>query len=335
MNSQEDFLKNLINLNEFHRKNCAFFSRYLSRYFGDGFITELSDLPYLPVQFFKYFDLLSVPPSDIVKTMYSSGTGGHRSKIHLDKHNALNQTKVLGKLGRSVLGSIRRPMVVLARKEKTVLRNGFSAQVAGINGFRAFSNAIYFLFESDGSLCEDTIREIENYKKVGVKPFLFGFTSILWNDVQGIDLPISRPFDGCTLIHGGGWKKLESLGISNNVFESQICAKLGNLKIVNYYGMIEQVGSIFFQCENHFFHDSDVGKILIRDIHSWELCPDGKVGLIHCLSELPTSYPGHSLLTEDLGVRYSGTCECGSSMPRFKVLGRAEKAEVRGCSDAV
>ena len=52
------------------------------------------------------------------------------------------------------------------------------------------------------------------------------------------------------------------------------------------------------------------------------------------LSALPGSYPGHSILTEDLGVL------CGEDEPEagrrgrcFQVLGRVPEAELRGCSD--
>jgi hypothetical protein len=52
------------------------------------------------------------------------------------------------------------------------------------------------------------------------------------------------------------------------------------------------------------------------------------------VSCLPTSYPGHSLLTEDLGIIHgadlSGTVMKGRS---FEILGRVPRAELRGCSD--
>ena len=49
---------------------------------------------------------------------------------------------------------------------------------------------------------------------------------------------------------------------------------------------------------------------------------------------LPRSYPGHSLLTEDLGVLLGeDDCPCGRKGKYFKVTGRVPRAEVRGCSD--
>lgn len=52
------------------------------------------------------------------------------------------------------------------------------------------------------------------------------------------------------------------------------------------------------------------------------------------LSLLPRSYPGHSLLTEDMGVLLGeDDCPCGRLGKYVRVTGRVPKAEVRGCSD--
>ena len=41
-----------------------------------------------------------------------------------------------------------------------------------------------------------------------------------------------------------------------------------------------------------------------------------------------------SILTEDEGILYGeDDCKCGQNGKYFKVLGRIEQAEIRGCSD--
>ena len=47
------------------------------------------------------------------------------------------------------------------------------------------------------------------------------------------------------LIHGGGWKKLENLKISNKDFCDAAQDTFGSCSVHNYYGMVEQTGSIF------------------------------------------------------------------------------------------
>ena len=51
---------------------------------------------------------------------------------------------------------------------------------------------------------------------------------------------------------------------------------------------------------------------------------------------LTTSYPGHSILTEDLGTIYGeDDCKCGKNGKYFKVHGRQLNSEPRGCSDVI
>jgi phenylacetate-coenzyme A ligase PaaK-like adenylate-forming protein len=135
------------------------------------------------------------------------------------------------------------------------------------------------------------------------------------------------------LLHGGGWKKLENLKITNSLFKNKLNLKLNLKNIYNYYGMIEQTGSIFTECKNGYFHTTIFSDIFIRD-QNFEKQNFNKRGLIQLISLIPTSYPGHNILTEDIGeIKGEDTCNCGKSGKYFLVHGRAKKAEIRGCSD--
>ena len=98
--------------------------------------------------------------------------------------------------------------------------------------------------------------------------------------------------------------------------------------------MVEQTGSIFVQCKYGFFHTPSFSDLIIRN-HKTHLPEEfGNQGLIQLLSVIPKSYPGHSLLTEDIGTIYGiDNCKCGRMGKYFKVHGRMKNAEVRGCSD--
>ena len=64
-------------------------------------------------------------------------------------------------------------------------------------------------------------------------------------------------------------------------------------------------------------------------------CGFNKIGFLQVISSLPESYPGHSLLTEDLGIVIGeDDCKCKRKGKYFKVLGRVQDADVKGCSDA-
>jgi hypothetical protein len=139
---------------------------------------------------------------------------------------------------------------------------------------------------------------------------------------------------GSTLIHGGGWKRLEDQRVDNATFKALLHKHLGIEHIFNYYGMVEQVGSIFMECEHGHLHAPVFADVFTRDPITLEPLLPGHKGILQVMSILPTSYPGHSLLTEDLGVIHGeDDCPCGRMGRHFSVSGRLPKAEPRGCSD--
>ena len=98
--------------------------------------------------------------------------------------------------------------------------------------------------------------------------------------------------------------------------------------------MVEQIGTVFIESEigDGSLTCPSFADVIIRDPITLEPLPNGETGLIQTLSTLPVSYPGHSILTEDLGV-IEGVDDQNRLGKRFRVLGRLPKAEVRGCSD--
>ncbi len=73
-------------------------------------------------------------------------------------------------------------------------------------------------------------------------------------------------FQNGILLHGGGWKKLDKLKINNDNFRKKLFSKIKLKKIHNYYGLVEQTGSIFIESnECGYFHTSVYSDILIRN----------------------------------------------------------------------
>lgn len=105
-------------------------------------------------------------------------------------------------------------------------------------------------------------------------------------------------------------------------------------QVVNYYGMVEQTGAIYLECEEGHLHVPIYADIVIRDPADFSPVETGQSGLIEVMSLVPRSYPGHALLTEDVGsVLGEDDCPCGRLGKYFRVSGRVAKAEARGCSD--
>jgi len=110
--------------------------------------------------------------------------------------------------------------------------------------------------------------------------------------------------------------------------------KFGITQIYNFYGMVEQVGSVFLENSQGFLHCPNFADVIIRNPIDFSEQEHGKEGLIQVVSALPKSYPGFSLLTEDIGVIMGeDDASNGWKGKYFKIIGRAKKAELRGCSD--
>lgn len=214
---------------------------------------------------------------------------------------------------------------------------GKTARTAAVNGFSLFGKKHFFALDDDMELDLDGTLEFLEANK-GKKIFVFGFTYVIYQHLlkklEGIEANID--LSNAFFLHGGGWKKLEKLKVSDNDFKALIQEHTKCINVHNYYGMIEQTGSIYFECEKGSLHVPTNGAVLIRNFNTLKVNGYGQEGLIQVFSSIQKSYPGHSLLTDDIGVVYPAeNCSCGRTSDILKIHGRLKLAEVRGCSDAV
>ena len=333
--------RRLKELTTLHRNSCPEYSRILDGMnFDETKADSYEDLPFLPVRLFKELSLRSVPQEDIVKTMTSSGTSGQRvSKIFLDKATSSNQQKTMVKIVSDFTGSARMPMIIIDCPSVIKDRTKFSARGAGILGFSIFGTKKIYALNDEMQLDLEGLREfLDKYK--GQRILLFGFTFMIWQhfykelvrlyETTGEKLDLSNAI----MIHGGGWKKLVSEAVSPQEFHDSLKGVCGLDSIHDYYGMVEQTGCIYMQCECGHLHASIFSDVIIRNPLDFSVNPIGEKGIIQVVSAIPESYPGHSLLTEDEGVILGeDDCPCGRKGKYFKVFGRLKNAEIRGCSD--
>ena len=331
------YIKHLKALTEFHKNNCLEYGKIIDGIFGTKDILTPEDTPFIPVRLFKELDLKSIPDSEVFKVLTSSGTSGQRvSKIYVDKSVTEKQRKVLSKLTTDFIGPKRLPMLIIDSKSTLRDPRSFSARGAGILGFSMFGKNTTYALDENMNLDIKTINSFLD-KHANSPILLFGFTSIIWQhfteEIKRRDYKID--IDKGILIHGGGWKKLADKKITNNDFKSALKETANIKKVYNYYGMIEPTGSIFFECEEGHLHTSIFSDIIIRNDEFKALTPK-KRGLIQLLSLIPTSYPGHSILSEDEGeILGVDDCSCGRLGKYFKIYGRVKNAEIRGCSDTI
>jgi len=306
-----------------------------------GEMASPASVPFVPVSMFKSFDLATCGREEITRVLRSSGTTSQvPSAVPLNKTTASNQTKALRSILGAYLGSKRRTMIVIDHPGINSPTRELTARGAGVRGLSIFArDTIYLLKEVDGRLVldEDAIRTVQALPpEQGT--YVFGFTYIIWSvfcaQMEEAGLRLSLP--GTVVFHGGGWKKLKDQRVDRECFGKRLSEVIGcaSQEVRDFYGMAEQTGLIFVDCERGHKHVPVFGEVIIRDLRTLEECPAGKRGLIEVISVLGDSYYCQAVLTEDVGTLLgTDDCPCGRRGRYFRVEGRAERAEMRGCGD--
>ncbi|WP_330513002.1 LuxE/PaaK family acyltransferase [Lacrimispora algidixylanolytica] len=327
----------LTELTEYHRERCTPYGKLLKNLKVPQYQhMREEEIPMLPIGLFKDFDLVSIPEQTVFKTMTSSGTSGQKvSRIYLDTETADYQQRALVAIGGDFWGDARLPLLVIDSPRVLKDRNLFSARGAGILGFSIFSSRICYGLDKDMNLDLEGIELFLN-RYQGETILIFGFTYIIWNYFYQALKRLGQSFHlpKGILVHGGGFKKLTDQSVSSEEFKERITEVTGINRIHNYYGMAEQTGSIYMECPFGHLHASIYSDIITRRAKDFKVCSYGEKGIIQVFSPLAFSYPGHSILTEDEGVILGeDDCPCGRKGKYFRVLGRIQQAEIRGCSD--
>jgi hypothetical protein len=322
----------LTRLTEHHRTGCPPYDRILAALGvprGASF-DRVADLPWLPVGLFKTRELRSIPEAEVFRVLNSSGTtGAGASRIHLDRSAAADQTRHLAHTLRAVLPGRRLPMLMV---DSISVTTGSSARSAGVLGMATFGRDHVYALDEQEQL---DLAAIKGFLAVhGKEPFLvFGFTYLVWQSLYRVAVEHGLDLSQGILVHSGGWKKLAALAVDNAEFRRRFADDTGLTRVHNYYGMVEQIGTVFVEGPSGgSLYCPDFADVVIRDPHTWAEQPAGVPGVIEVVSTLPRSYPGHVLVTEDVGVLH-GVDDGDWPGKRFGVLGRLPSAETRGCSD--
>jgi hypothetical protein len=331
-----------------YRRNAAAspaFARFLaSRHFIPTAHTPVAEFPPLPVTAFKETVLRTCPEDQVVRELRSSSTTGQQpSRIFLDRTTAHRQARALLAILKAHIGVERRPYLVIDVPEANPAGEGaLTARGAAIRGFSGFASETTYALRSDGGRPVVDWAALDDFMaRTEVPVLLFGFTYVIWSVLipalraAGRTLSLPR----ATLFHGGGWKKLRAEAVSKESFTGTVAEALGCPpgQVLDYYGMVEQVGSIFVDCSAGHKHAPNFATVILRDPLTFAPVAVGQQGLIEVVSLLPASYPGQALLTDDLGTPMAAAdaCPCGRKDVPFRFTSRIERAELRGCGDVL
>ncbi len=306
----------------------------------------LESLPYLPVSLFKKFDLISVDKKQIRRILYSSSTSGNPSKIMIDEITSRLQVKVLANILSDFLGVTRKVLVVIDTKDAIAVRGGeLSSRGTAIRGMFSCAKRVEFILNGNLDIDFNKLSKIVKSLAKGDEVLMFGFTWLIYsifvkeqNNKNLKKILGGFAVNNTFLLHIGGWKKLQELAIDKEDF-NRLAAQLTGIpkvRVIDFYGMTEQLGVVYPDCQYGYKHVPLYSEILIRDFSSLVSVGQGKSGLIQLISPITYSYPGISLLSDDIGkVIGVDDCKCGRKGKYFVFEKRSDFAEVKGCGDTL
>jgi len=303
-------------------------------------VDDLPRVPWLLVDVFKRYDLLSVPREQIATTFTSSGTSGQKSHISIDQASWDRQTA----MRRNIMASLG----LISSDPVNYLCFSYDEQTGGQRG-AAYTHTIYTTFApaheihwaihlgADGQPVFDAQECAAILRRYARQPYplrITGFPAFAWHTLAA--LKESGPplhFDPTSLvIHGGGWKTMQGESVPPDVYTATLQEWLGipTSRVRDVYGFVEH-GVPYITCERGSFHIPIYARAYTREPGTERLLPPGETGLLQVLSPYNWAQPALSILATDY-ARIAEGCGCGRRPPYLVLEGRAGVRKHQGCA---
>jgi phenylacetate-coenzyme A ligase PaaK-like adenylate-forming protein len=302
-----------LQLFQFQAENNSVYNSYL-KYRGINYtkIASLSQIPFLPISFFKSHSIVSSDWKPEIE-FSSSGTTG----ITTSRHKVWSLPFYLShakKTFEQFFGSLN-SYRFLALLPSYLEREG-SSLIAMIEHFIKQSESIdsgFYLFNQD-----ELIKKIEVLRSSKKKVILWGVSFALLDLAEKFEIDLSH----CIIIETGGMKGRRKEWVREEL-HAFLCQRFNVKKIGSEYGMTELMSQAYSFGEGQY-QIPNCMKIVIRDINDpYQNLPFGRVGAINII-DLANSHSCAFIETQDLGkIGQNGY---------FEVLGRIDNSDLRGCN---
>lgn len=345
--SSEIFMEAMRDCLQHHMEHNAFFKKYMEaeKVSPKALQTEadLKRIPPIHANFFKKYEILSVPMEDIVEHATSSGTTGQKSQMFFDRDsfdfgNAMvkNEFRHFGFLSEDPTNYL----LFTYEPAKVSKDLGTAKTDVGLLSY-APVNETFFALRYNGQGHDfdvyGTINRLEEYEKQGLPVRIFGFPSFLYFTVRQMKETGHRPLKlnvkSMTML-GGGWKGYADQQISKSELYAMVEEMLG-IPAANCrdgYGSTEH-SVPYFECPNHHFHIPVYSRMIIRDVKTLEPLPYGEAGFANFITPHLTSVPAVSVLMGDMAVLHEAKeCGCGIQTPFMEIIGRAGTSKGKSCA---
>lgn len=346
-NSSEIFLEAMRDCVKHHMDNNEFFKKYMDE---AGVKPEdikseddLVKIPPIHANFFKKYEILSVPREQIVEHATSSGTTGQKSQMFFDQDsfdfgNAMvrNEFRHFGFLSDEPTNYL-----LFTYEPAQISKDlGTAKTDVGLLSYAPVNQTFFALrYNGEGHDFDvyGTIKALEEYEEQGLPVRIFGFPSFLYFTVRQMKETGHRPLKlnkkSMTML-GGGWKGYADKQIQKSELYAMVEEMLGipaeNCR--DGYGSTEH-SVPYFECPNHHFHIPVFSRMLIRDVKTLEPLPYGQPGFANFITPHLMSVPAVSVLMGDMAVLHDPKeCGCGIKTPFMEIIGRAGTSKGKSCA---
>jgi phenylacetate-coenzyme A ligase PaaK-like adenylate-forming protein len=294
-----------------YRHNTVYrqFSNLLDK--SPGNVKSLYDIPFLPVEMFKWHQVVSAPPP-YEAVFESSGTTGMIRSKHYVKDLSVYKTAF-----RKTFEMFYGPSsgyLILALLPSYLERDN-SSLIYMMNDLIASARP------GSGFYLHDTERLYRNLVQAdssGEKVLLFGVSFALWDFSVQYDFNLKNTI----IMETGGMKGRKREPVRQEL-HGILSENFGVPVIHSEYGMTELLSQAYSRGEGKFKTPPWM-KILIRDTEDpMSYLPENKTGGINII-DLANVYSCAFIATQDLGKQLPG----GS----FEVSGRFDNSDIRGCN---
>lgn len=294
-------------------EKCAVYQSYLKNLkINPQKIKTLSQIPFLPIEFFKTHEIKTSRFNEEI-VFYSSGTTSiNRSKHFIKNLNLYNNSFI--KAFELFYANIKN-YCILALLPSYLEQKG-SSLVFMVNNLIKESyhpDSGFFLYNYQK--LADKLIILERQKQ---KTLLIGVSFALLEFVEKFNLNLKH-----TIIMETGGMKGRRKEIIRDDLHTYLCDKLGVENIHSEYGMTELLSQAYSPGKG-IFKSPPWMKILIRAVYDpFKMLPDNKSGGINII-DLANIYSCSFIETKDLGKTFTDNT--------FTISGRYDNSDIRGCN---
>lgn len=344
------FVRSMREIIEWHKKNSPFYQELIaSQGFSSEMLSSVDDchkIPYIPANFFKLHEVVSIPKKDVSLHLTSSGTTGQKSQMFFDTWSIGSAQRMVDfifddyqwstpdKKANYLLYSYQQTP---DSKLGTAFTDNYLCKYAPVSG--VFTT---LRLTGDGGHEFDVFGTIDALKRFAAEKLpvrIFGFPAFLYFTLErmkklGVE-PLKFPKDSLIFL-GGGWKGHADKAIQKTDLYKLVTELLGipDERIRDGFGSVEHCIP-YVECKKHQFHVPIWSRVIIRDVQTLKPVGFRKPGFLGFVSPYITSVPAHSVMMGDLASLYPAEdCGCGLATPYFVVHGRAGTSKNKSCAVA-